>query len=113
MRILGQRRSEYQVAKKKKTTNQKKSVVVVFGGHASWLREMKQRFPDVRFIGKDLLPNENLIRNADEVWIRLIALSHSYFYKIIDEIRRRNKPIRYFTNAGVNRCSEQLIQAGI
>lgn len=85
--------------------------VVIFGGHASWLREMKQRFPDVRFIGKDLLPNENLIRNAEEVWIQPNALSHSYFYKIIDEVRRRNKPIRYFTHAGVNRCSNQLIQS--
>ena len=45
--------------------------IVVFGGHDSWLREIRQKLPDVRFLGRESLPNADLIRNADVVWIQV------------------------------------------
>lgn len=58
--------------------------IVVFGGHDSWLREIRQKLPDVRFLGREALPNADLIRNADVVWIQANSLAHKHYYKIID-----------------------------
>lgn len=82
--------------------------IVVFGGHDSWAREMKPRFPDVRFIDREMQPNSDMIRRADVVWIQANALAHKHFYRIIDEVRKNGIPLRYFTYAGVNKCSEHL-----
>ena len=84
--------------------------IVVFGGHDSWAREIKPRLPDVRFIDRDMVPNADLIRRADIVWIQANALSHSYYYKILDETRKYNIPVRYFSYASALKCAEQLAQ---
>ncbi len=85
--------------------------IVVFGGHDSWAREIKPKLPDVRFVDRTVLPNANMIRNADVVWIQTNALSHAYYYKIIDEVRRYNIPIRYFSYASAGKCAEQIVEA--
>ena len=81
---------------------------VVFGGHDSWAREIKPKLPDVRFIDRTMLPNADMIRRADVVWIQTNALSHAFFYKIIDEVRKYNIPLRYFSYASATKCAEQL-----
>lgn len=84
--------------------------IVVFGGHDSWSREMKPKFPDVRFIDRDMLPNPDLIRHADVVWIQTNALAHKYFYRIIEEVRKHNILLRYFSYSGVAKCAEQIVK---
>ena len=84
--------------------------IVVFGGHDSWAREIKPKLPDVRFVDRTVIPNSQLIRNADVVWIQTNALSHAYYYKIIDEVRRYNIPLRYFSYASATKCAEQILQ---
>ena len=83
--------------------------IVVFGGHDSWAREMKPKFPDIRFIDRDMMPNPDLIRHADTIWIQTNALAHKHFYIIIDEIRKYGIPLRYFTYSGVVKCAEQIV----
>ena len=83
---------------------------VVFGGHDSWAREIKPKLPDVRFIDRTMLPNADMIRRADVVWIQTNALSHAFFYKIIDEVRKYNIPLRYFSYASATKCAEQLVK---
>ena len=83
--------------------------IVVFGGHDSWLREIKQKLPEVRFIDRDALPNPDLIRNADVVWIQANSLAHKHYYKIIDIVRKYNKPVRYFSYASATKCAEQVV----
>ena len=85
-----------------------KSRIVVFGGHDSWAKEIKPKLPNVRFIDRTMLPNAQLIRQADTIWIQSNALSHAYFYKIIAEARRYEIPVRYFTFASAKKCAEQL-----
>lgn len=43
--------------------------VVAFGGHDSWLREIKFKVPDVRFMGENI-SNAEIIRRADVIWIQ-------------------------------------------
>ena len=82
----------------------------MFGGHDSWAREIKPRLPDVRFIDKSMVPNAELIRRADIVWIQSNAISHAYYYKILDETRKYSIPVRYFSYASALKCAEQLAQ---
>lgn len=82
--------------------------IVVFGGHDSWAREIKPKLPNVRFIDRAMLPNADLIRNADVIWIQHNALGHMHFYKIINEARRYHIPVRYFSYASAAKCAEQL-----
>ena len=84
--------------------------IVVFGGHDSWAREIKPRLPDVRFVDKDMIPNSELIRRAEIVWIQANAISHSYYYKILDETRKHSIPVRYFSYASALKCAEQLAE---
>ena len=58
-----------------------------------------------------MLPNADLIRRADVIWIQTNALSHAYFYKIIDEARKHHVPVRYFSYASAGKCAEQLVRA--
>lgn len=85
--------------------------IVVFGGHDSWLREIRQKLDHVRFVGRDQLPNAELIRNADMVWIQPNSLSHAFFYRIINEVRKYKIPLRYFTYKGAIKCAEELAAA--
>lgn len=84
--------------------------IVVFGGHDSWAREIKQKLPNVRFIDRTMQPNAELIRRADVVWIQTNSLSHSYYYKIIDEVRKHHVPVRYFSYASATKCAEQIVE---
>ena len=84
--------------------------IVVFGGHDSWAREIKPRLPDVRFVDKDMVPNAELIRRAEIVWIQANAISHAYYYKILDETRKHSIPVRFFSYASALKCAEQLAE---
>lgn len=83
--------------------------IVVFGGHESWAREIKPKLPMVRFVDRETVPNVNMIRNADVIWIQTNALCHPHFYKIVDEAKKNNVPIRYFSYASPTKCAEQLV----
>lgn len=89
---------------------QTKKRFVVFGGHDSWAREIKPKLPNVRFVDRNMVPNQDLIRHADMIWIQSNALCHAFFYKIIDEARRYNIPVRYFSFASATKCAEQIVQ---
>ena len=81
---------------------------VVFGGHDSWRKAVKPLLPGARFYDREALPDLNAIRGADVVWIQPNALSHKYYYRIIDATRKNGIPVRYFGSASAKRCAAQL-----
>jgi len=83
--------------------------IVVFGGHETWSREMRPKLPDVRFVDRTMVPNADMIRRADVVWIQTNAISHGYYYKIIDEVRKYDVRVRYFSYASAQKCAEQIV----
>ena len=62
-----------------------------------------------RSLDRESLPNADLIRNADVVWIQANSLAHKHYYKIIDIVRKYNKPVRYFAYASATKCAEQIV----
>ncbi len=86
--------------------------IVSFGGHDKWLKEMRKKLPNVMFISPDSLPNIDLIRHADTVWLQTDCLSHSDFYRIINIVRQNGIQLRYFSSTGSEKCAEQLVKSG-
>lgn len=85
-----------------------KKKIVIFGGHASWLRTIKQLLLNVRFIDPYTKPDTNLIRNADVVWMQSNAMPHSFYNKIMEITRQRKIPVKYFSCASAERCAREL-----
>ncbi len=82
--------------------------IVIFGGHDSWLRAIRPLLRNVRIIDPYTNPDINLIRNADVVWMQSNAMPHSYYNKIMDIIRQRKIPVKYFAYASAEKCARQL-----
>ena len=83
--------------------------IIAFGGHDSWLREIKFKVPDVRFMGEDISSPE-IIRRADVVWIQTNCIGHKSYYNIIDLARRYGRKVRYFKYASATKCAEQVVE---
>lgn len=82
---------------------------VVFGGHPTWLKAIKPMLPDVKFI--EGVPSSEQIKGAEMVWLQTNYMSHKAFYKIIDIVRSKNIPLRYFTSASASKGAEQVVVA--
>ena len=83
--------------------------LVALGGHDSWLREIKFKLPDVRFVGDDISSPE-IIRRADVVWIQTNCIGHKSYYTIIDLARKYGRKVRYFAYASATKCAEQVVE---
>ena len=83
--------------------------IVAFGGHDSWLREIKFKLPDVRFMSDDISSPE-IIKRADVVWIQTNCIGHKSYYTIIDLARKYGRKVRYFAYASATKCAEQVVE---
>ena len=64
--------------------------------------------PGVRFFDREMLPDISIIKSADVVWIQANAISHKFYYRIIETARKENISVRYFGTASARKCAEQL-----
>ena len=85
--------------------------IVVFGGSASWINEMKRKYPDVRFLGTPNHLDTHIIRNADAVWLQTKHMSHALFHTVVPEASKNRIPLRHFTSTGVGSCAEKLYKS--
>jgi len=117
---IAELRSLLQTAKKEQAKPEEKENIsfpytlkhrfVVFGGHPSWLRAIKPLLDNIRFIDDTVVPDANLIRNADAVWFQSNAYSHAFYYKIVETTRTHNIPLEYFSFASAEKCAEQIAE---
>ena len=85
-----------------------KANIVLVGGHPDWINKMKALLPDVRFYG-DRVPPKEVLKNTDVLWIQTkICLSHSTFYKLVDQAKNLDLPIRYLLNFGIYTSAEAV-----
>lgn len=87
-----------------------KRKAVVFGGHISWRNSIKQLLPDVVFVPAEKLPDEQMIRHADVVWLQTNCLSHASYYKIINIIRATKKELKIFMYSSSKKCAVELAE---
>jgi polyhydroxyalkanoate synthesis regulator phasin len=72
---------------------------IVIGGRERWQKRLQDRYPNFIFISADTKNFDTAIfDNADIVLFNTAYLSHSVYDKAMNEIRKRNLPIKYITN---------------
>ena len=83
--------------------------IVICGGHDSFLKQFQQLITgNVRYLN-NVRVNEELIRNADAIWIQTNAISHSEYYKVVDLCRKNDRSPNYFLYASARKCAEQVV----
>lgn len=87
-----------------------KQRVVVFGGHATWLKVIVKLLPNVKFIDPYADPDVNTIRNADVVWLQTNAMPHNKYNKIMEIVRMKKIPVKYFACASAEKCAVQVVE---
>lgn len=72
-------------------------------------RAIRPLLPSGRFFDREMLPDINTVKSADAVCNRPNALSHKFYYRIIDPVRKETISVRYFGSASAGKCAEQLV----
>lgn len=71
---------------------------VIVGGHDSWQRKIKEMLPNFKFISTDALNFDvNILNNKEPVFIYTNCLNHGLYYKLINEIRKKDIPLYYLS----------------
>lgn len=85
--------------------------VVIFGGHATFLKQMKDYLPSARFVDVDNIAfNPEIVRNADVVWIQNNCISHSQFWNVVKEARQYGVQVRYFAYSSAEKSALQVVE---
>lgn len=87
-----------------------KKRTVIFGGHDTFLKEIRKRLPEVKYVDVSNYGfNVDIVRNADVVWVQTNCISHSQYWRILKSARTHGIQVRYFTYASAGKCAEQLV----
>lgn len=84
--------------------------IVVFGGGDNWRVELANRFPNIRFMRLDDQINDTVIVDADIVIVNTFVMAHKKFWPVQNMAKKLNKPLMFFPRAGINSCSNYLIE---
>jgi hypothetical protein len=68
---------------------------------------MKAMLPDVAYFSAEVIPNKDILRNADVVWVQTQYISHSAFYRILSALGQ-NTQLRYFSSKSARTCAIQI-----
>lgn len=69
---------------------------------------MKKLLPNVVFYSADVIPNKDVLRNADQVWVQTQYISHAAFYRIVSALGSDTQ-LRFFISKSARICAEQLV----
>ena len=69
---------------------------VIVGGHDNWQRKMKELLPNFKYIQTDALNFDiNILNDKEPVFIYTNYLNHGLYYKLINEVRKKEIPLYY------------------
>lgn len=88
-----------------------KQKTTVFGGHATWLKQMQEFIPNAIYYPKDKPVNEQLLRNSEKVWVQVNSIGHPYYYKIAEIAKKHDIPLHFFSNASAKISAMQMVEA--
>ena len=88
-----------------------KKRTVVFGGHRTFLRELRKMLPGLKYVNiSNYGFNVDIIRNADVVWVQTNCISHTQYARILKAVRTYNIQLRYFSYASARKCADQIVE---
>lgn len=83
--------------------------IVVAGGHETWARQMRLALPTITVIPADVTADPNIIRSADELWIKADYIPHKQFYKVAGLAKSSGVDICYFSASNIARCAGEIM----
>lgn len=88
-----------------------KKRTVVFGGHRTFLRELRKMLPGLKYVNiSNYGFNVDIIRNAEVVWVQTNCISHTQYARILKVVRTHNIQLRYFSYASARKCADQIVE---
>ena len=84
---------------------------VIFGGHHTFLKEIRKKLPGVKYVNiSDYAFNVDIIRNADVVWVQTNCISHTQYARILKTVRTYGTQLCYFSCASARKCAVQIVE---
>ena len=95
---------------------------VIFGGHHTFLKEIRKKLPNVKYVNisdyafnvdvniSDYAFNVDIIRNADVVWVQTNCISHTQYARILKTVRTYGTQLCYFSCASARKCAVQIVE---
>lgn len=86
---------------------------LIFGGHTTWVKRISPLLKgNVKIFADHSLWNfdQRVINNADVIWIQINAIAHSDYYRVVNQARVCNKPLRYFKTSSARHAAIQVME---
>lgn len=90
-----------------------KKQTLIFGGHTTWVKRISPLLKgNVKIFAEQSLWNfdQRVINNADVIWIQINAIAHSDYYRVVNQARVCNKPLRYFKTSSARHAAVQVME---
>lgn len=85
---------------------------IIIGGHQNWQNRLKDELLGWHFIGAENLNfDENLVKNAQVVFLNVNYLSHALYYKVANVVNRAGKKLYFINNQNVEKTKKEIISA--
>lgn len=87
---------------------------VIFGGHETFVKKLKPKFNNIKFVDPDQYAfSPELVRNSEVIWIQNNCIAHAQYYKIVNIARQYGIQVRYFPYDNVDKCAEMIVEFDI
>ena len=83
---------------------------LIIGGHENWQRKMKELLPGFKFILPDALNFDvSILEGVEGIFVYTNYLNHGLYYKLINEVRKKDRPLYYLSyNINENIVLQQI-----
>jgi regulator of extracellular matrix RemA (YlzA/DUF370 family) len=88
-------------------------VFAVFSTDEVWIRDMRQKLPNILFFHQMPKENSEILRTADTIWIQPKDMAYDEYRHIIAHARKADVPVRVFPFTDAASCATLLVQADL
>jgi archaellum component FlaC len=82
---------------------------IIFGGHERWVQKMKDRLPNFKFINNSNF-DVSVLDNMRYIFFNTEYISHSLYYKVINNISCKDTEISYIDNNNENIVMSKILE---
>lgn len=84
--------------------------IVIIGGHDSFIKVMREKLPNAKYIAREQRITPDMLRGATEIWVQQNSLIHGSYYKAKKYANSYGIPLRYLAFASAQKCVDQIMR---
>jgi hypothetical protein len=85
--------------------------IITVGGHVQLRKNIKSRFPTFTVLDGTLnSQNFDMIEQADHVFLLFSNMSHSVYYKLMEQLKKFKTPFSYISKTHINLIEEEMLK---